>query len=504
MDSIPPIKTVGIIGAGLSGLVTAKTCLEYGFRVKVFEKDSELGGVWSPSRRYPGLSTQNTKDTYYFTDFPMPAHFAEWPSGEEMHSYLTSYAKKFGVFSIIQFSHEISQINYLENCWTLLGKHHAIPFSEQVDFLIVCNGTFSDPHIPSIPGMEDFLFAGGKIVHSTQFNSVELCRGKRTVVVGYSKSGGDVAVAASETSQSMHMIFREPKWKVPRFVNGVNSKYLLLNRLGEALIKPGLHNKMEKIVHTLGMPQRMLSFMERYVTKKQKLVETGLLPKMALRDLVFGEISVETNGFFEKVHQGAILTKQGEIASIRGKQLTLTNGETLECDLIIFATGFKQTLPFMPDRYMALLTDDKGYYILYRHILPAEIPALAFVGYNSSLYCSLTSEFAALWVCEYLKGRILRPTNDQIIKEGKEFLKWISNFRMKGASKGLSVGPCAMHTVDRLLKDMGAKLSLLSLIPDWLVTISPGRYQKVKQKIMRRNGRIKAALPEKKVVSEAN
>jgi phytoene dehydrogenase-like protein len=43
------VKTIGIIGAGLSGLVTAKTCLEYGYEVKVFEKDTELGGVWSSS-----------------------------------------------------------------------------------------------------------------------------------------------------------------------------------------------------------------------------------------------------------------------------------------------------------------------------------------------------------------------------------------------------------------------------------------------------------------------
>jgi dimethylaniline monooxygenase (N-oxide forming) len=54
------IKTIGIIGAGFSGLVTAKTCLEYGYEVKMFEKETELGGVWSSSRRYPGVTQQNT------------------------------------------------------------------------------------------------------------------------------------------------------------------------------------------------------------------------------------------------------------------------------------------------------------------------------------------------------------------------------------------------------------------------------------------------------------
>ena len=82
------VKTIGVIGAGISGLVTAKTCLEYGYKVLVFEKEKELGGVWASSRRYPGVETQNTKDTYYFSDFPMRKKIPEWPSGKKGQSYL--------------------------------------------------------------------------------------------------------------------------------------------------------------------------------------------------------------------------------------------------------------------------------------------------------------------------------------------------------------------------------------------------------------------------------
>src|SRR5215471_7563409 len=102
------IKKVGIIGAGVSGLVTAKTCLEYGYSVRVFEKDLELGGVWAGSRRYPGVTTQNTKDTYYFSDYPMPKHFPEWPSGEQVQSYLFDYAKHFGILPYIDFGSEVT------------------------------------------------------------------------------------------------------------------------------------------------------------------------------------------------------------------------------------------------------------------------------------------------------------------------------------------------------------------------------------------------------------
>lgn len=485
------VKTVGVIGAGLSGIVAAKTCLEYGFEVKIFEKDDELGGVWASSRRYPGLATQNTKDTYFFTDFPMPKHFPEWPSGEQVQTYLVSYAKKFNVFPLIQFSHEIISIEFANDKWTLIGKQDGIPFAEQTDFLIVCNGTFSDPFVPEIPGIDTFVSAGGNIIHSTKFHSTEISRNKRTVVVGYCKSSSDVVTAASETAKSTHLVFREPKWKIPRFVNGTNAKYMLLNRLGEAITKPDHHNRLERIVHKLGLPKRMLSFMENYVTKKQNLKELDLLPSCGIKDQVFGEISIETPGFFEKIKKGEVITKRGEIVSFQGKQVTLTNGETIDCDLVIFATGFNQTIPFMPDHLIKNFTDEKGNYILYRHILPAGVPSIAFVGYNSSLYCSLTSEIAALWVCEYLKGRIPKPEDSEIIKEGTEQIKWRSAFRPNGTSRGLTAVPGSIHHVDVLLKDMDASLPFFSLIPDWLVTINPARYKKVREKVIRRNGKRK-------------
>ena len=54
---------VGIIGAGIAGLVTAKVFLSNGFEVVVFDKEPSLGGVWAPSRTYPGLRANNSRET---------------------------------------------------------------------------------------------------------------------------------------------------------------------------------------------------------------------------------------------------------------------------------------------------------------------------------------------------------------------------------------------------------------------------------------------------------
>ncbi len=75
---------VAIIGAGVAGLTTAKVLLQAGHDVEVFDKTPDVGGVWSRTRRYPGLTTQSPKAQYSFSDFPMPRHFPEWPTGAQV------------------------------------------------------------------------------------------------------------------------------------------------------------------------------------------------------------------------------------------------------------------------------------------------------------------------------------------------------------------------------------------------------------------------------------
>jgi len=484
------VKTIGIIGAGISGLVTAKTCLEYGYSIKVFEKDKELGGVWSSSRRYPGVTTQNTKDTYHFSDFPMPKDYPQWPSGDQMQTYLSDYAKKFNVFPFIQFSHEVTNIDFNDDEWSIAGKCGSAIFFEQVDFLVICNGTFSDPFIPHIPGMDSFIASGGQVLHSTEFHSTKIARDKRVMVVGYGKSANDIVEAASREAAVSYLVYREAKWKLPRYVHGINAKYLFLNRLGEALIKPPeQHNRVDRFVNRIGLAKKMLSFMQNYMTQKQSLKEIDLVPKHGIKEYAFGEISMETPGFFKKVLEKKIITKQGEILCLDAKRVMLSSKEIIKSDLLIFGAGFRQTVSFMPEHYRKKLVDTEGNFILYHHILPAGIPSLTFIGYNSSLHTTLSSEIGALWLCEYLNGRVQKPTEAEIKIEGTDFIRWRSQYRMNGASSGLSTMPGTMHHIDLLLKEMDASLPLLSLIPDWLVLTTPSRYKKTRNKVIARNFR---------------
>ena len=50
-------QSVGIIGAGAAGLITAHILLQDGFKdVQLLTRDKSVGGVWAKQRIYPGIS----------------------------------------------------------------------------------------------------------------------------------------------------------------------------------------------------------------------------------------------------------------------------------------------------------------------------------------------------------------------------------------------------------------------------------------------------------------
>ena len=221
---------VAVIGAGVAGLATAKVLTQAGHVVRVYDRTPDVGGVWSATRRYPGLTTQSPKAQYALSDFPMPDDYPEWPTGEQVQRWLAAYAERFALDVVL--STEVHAARPVDDGWELdLGGT-----AERFDRLVVANGVFCEPAVPEYPGVAEFALAGGRLCAGTDFHDAEDARGKHVLVVGYGKSACDVTVPISETAASTTVIARQMLWKVPRKVAGVlNFKMLLLTRMGEAL-----------------------------------------------------------------------------------------------------------------------------------------------------------------------------------------------------------------------------------------------------------------------------
>lgn len=483
------IKTVGIVGAGFAGLSTAKVLKSFGFEVTVFEKEADVGGVWSASRRYPGLTTQNPRTTYALSDFPMPADYPEWPSGQQVQAYLQAYAEKFGIAKHILLNSRVDSavLDEAAGRWAVTAGQTVRHF----DYLVVCNGIFSEPAVPNFAGADAFAAAGGRVCHTSEFTRLEDARGKHVLVVGYGKSSCDVANATVGVSRSTTVLARHLIWKIPKkFMNVLNFKFLLLTRMGEALFEYIELKGVEKFMHGVGKPIRdsMLGSVQSVVTRQLKLNQLGLHPGTKLETIARSTVSLVTDGFYEKIAAGTLAIKKGaEIAALAPGHATLSNGETVPADIVLCGTGWHQRVPFLGPAVMARVTDARGNFRLYRSILPVGMPRLAFNGYNSSFFSQLNCEIGALWLADLLKGGLDLPPVAQQLATIDKRLAWMEERTDGKHSKGTNIIPFSVHNIDELLHDMKLPLGASTRFKQWLDPIDPGDYAVVTKRLLQRH-----------------
>jgi Flavin-binding monooxygenase-like len=488
---------VGIIGAGVAGLATAKTLMQAGHEVVVFDKTPDVGGVWSVTRRYPGLTTQSTKGTYGLSDFPMPRKYPEWPTGEQVQVWLADYAKQFGIDKHLRLNTEVTRAGKVaEGGWLLELRDTADDTRgrEAVDRLVVANGVFCEPHVPQYPGLSEFAAAGGRLIPGTEAHDVEEARGKHVIVVGYGKSACDITVPMSEVAASTHVVARQLLWKVPRKVGGFfNFKFLLLTRMGEALFRYIRLRGFEKFLHGpgKGIRRNMINSIGGVSKRQFKLDKLGLVPPGAMEDIVKGAIGLATEGFFEGVAAGRIVvdrnTRIRRLFAENGKPFAeLANGTVLPADLIICATGFTQGVAFLDEDVQKQLLDERSNFMLYRQILPLGVDGLYFNGYNSSFFSPLNAEMAAVWIAAHLAGAVPLPNRVRMRQEVVDQLAFMDVATNKHHCRGTKIIPFSLHNVDEVLGDLDLNISRRVRFSHWLNPVNPAAYRRVTPTLVRR------------------
>jgi dimethylaniline monooxygenase (N-oxide forming) len=487
---------VAIIGAGFSGLTTAKNLRDFGHEVVVYEKCPDIGGVWSSQRRYPGLGTQNAKGTYYLSDMPMPRDFPEWPQSEQVQRYLELYTAKHKLSPLIHLDSEVTSIHRPASGrgWTVDVKGASTNTSALFDHVVVANGTFCEGSIPHFPGLDEYQAAGGTIAHTSDYSHLGSTEKKNILVIGYGRSACDVANAVCDESASTTVVARRVFWKLPRkLFNIVNYKYLLLTRFGESLFKYIDPSPMESFLHGWGNLIRTSLFgsLGAVVRRQLKLVELNLLPEGGFERIAASTISLSTEGFYDKVKKGEKLfvkrdtqidrlyvTKEGQpMASLS----TDLGQEEIKADVIICGTGYHQRAPFLPSDVQHKLTDSNGNWIgLYRHILPIGIKDLTFNGYNSSLFCATSSEVASLWIAAYLEGGVLSlPSEESQSQKALARFQWLEEKSHGKTAHGTNTVPFSLRPIDDMLQDLSLHLSPFDRFMQWLLPVKPSAYARL-------------------------
>lgn len=397
---------VAVIGAGCSGITAVKNLLQAGIRdVVCYEQNDQIGGNWifSASESHSSVCETthiiSSKKMSAYMDFPMPAHYPDYPSHQQVLAYFESYAAHFGLYPYIRF-----QTKVLRAEKTTTGQWHlelGDGSKEIFDFLFVSNGHHSVPRHPELPGNFE-----GKYLHSHQFKNNRPFQHERVLVIGAGNSGCDCAVEISRVAQFTAISVRSPQYIIPKFFLGkpTDTFNAGMNWLPEFLAEPlrrlSLRIQIGKY-QDYGLPEPSFPVVRAHPTMNSELLY--------------------------KIRHGKVHPRRG-IQAVKGKTITFSDGLQEEYDTIVAATGYKIALPFFDRDFICYEEADR--IPLYLRMFHPQHPTLVFIGLVQPQGAVWPlSDYQAKLAANYVAGRWKMPANiaelaeKEAVSIEKEFLK---------------------------------------------------------------------------------
>lgn len=180
---------VCVIGAGLSGLLAVKYCLEYGLSVTCYEQRSAFGGLWTGAASnvsqigddgrphvavYQSLVMDISRTLTSFTDFPLAESLItsldpkeRFLAGKQFLEYLDLFVRHFKIDRFVNLSTRVLEVEKLKTAdeddfrWSVTvrqkeGEKETIHTSRH-RYVIVASGFYSEPFIPEVSNLKSFL-----------------------------------------------------------------------------------------------------------------------------------------------------------------------------------------------------------------------------------------------------------------------------------------------------------------------------------------------------------
>ncbi len=312
-----------VIGAGPMGLSMARNLAKYGLDFVGFEIHSDVGGLWdinSPtSTMYESAHLISSKHMTEFAELPMDDDVATYPHHSQMREYFQKYAKTFGLYEKYEFKTEVVAIERDGQGWWLTSRHNGEETRRHFDGVFLCNGTLHKPNMPTLPGS----FAG-EIMHSAAYKSADSLRGKRVLMVGCGNSGADITVDAVHAAKSVDLSVRRGYYFLPKFLMGkpidTFGGLVKLPRRAKQILDAALIRAAVGKPSDYGLPDPDYRLYESH----------PVMNTLLLHHIGHGDVKV-----------------RGDIVDCQGTTVTFKNGEQGDYDLILLATGYDLSYPFI-------------------------------------------------------------------------------------------------------------------------------------------------------------
>ena len=315
---------VAVIGAGPSGLAALRAVSRRGLDVVGFEAHSDVGGLWNignpASTVYESAHLISSRTTTEFAEFPMPEGTPDYPGHRHLLNYFRNYAETFGLLDRIRFDTRVTRAEpHGDGGWTLEWEGPEGAGSGSFSAVVVASGTLHTPFLPSFRG--EF---SREIRHSAQYKNAAELAGRRVLIVGAGNSGCDIAVDAVHHAASVDISVRRGYYFVPKYVFGRPTDTLNQGKPLPRPLKQFLDKRLLRVF--TGDPARFGFPKPDYRIYESHPVVNSLI----LHHLGHGDLSVKP-----------------DIDRLEGSTVHFRDGTSGEYDLLLCATGYVLSYPFL-------------------------------------------------------------------------------------------------------------------------------------------------------------
>jgi len=425
-----------VIGAGASGLVTAKTLRERGHEVSIVDASSALGGTFE-NKAYSGARMVSSKYLTCFSDF-RSAEAEVHMTLVDYVAYLRDYSAHFGLEPLLRLGTRVEALSPSGSGGyeVTLRAGDGQPRAEAWDAVAVCSGLHNVPRVPCFPGQERFA---GEVLHSSAYKDPELFRGRRVLVLGTGETGFDMGyAAATHGAESVTLATRHGFVSVPACFSEklppldciimnfathawesqwaqrvgmhwwVTTKFTRLGFLLMTGCSYGFNQWVGKRYNMTWEEGR-----KHIVNKSSKCMP--LLTRRAKRSAPWWQrwlysgwdAPVENVGLDIDLVEGSVSSLEADRVNFE----TASGTRSVEADLLCLATGYRQQFPFL-GKAASTGSDDP---LPSQHfIVNPEAPRLAYIGFVRPNVGAIPpmAELQAMWWCQKLEGKLAGQSSE--------------------------------------------------------------------------------------------
>lgn len=359
-------KQVAVIGAGIAGLVTIKSCLEEGMEVTAFEKSEYIGGNWKFKEQevsvFRGTELSSSRYITGFSDFPIPEHYPHFLKHEQYLDYLLDYARHFDLERQIEFGIAVNALKRQGKQWLLVATKNGTTREYKFDAVAVCTGLNEEPNSPKFPNIEQFK---GELIHSSLYKDNTPYKDRSVVVIGGGESGGDQVNEISQVAKSVTLSLRRGVFIMPKLDKRMTLPGDYFHHRGTYYYPPVLYERIETAI------QRLFSFINR----KQKAWQIRRKLIQLSGGSYHQQFITKSDTFMEALTKPNVYLKP-QLERFESDGVVFSDGSKVEADAVVFSSGFNVHFPFLP-----INSSNWDWRKLYKKMFHPELPSLGFVGF---------------------------------------------------------------------------------------------------------------------------